>query len=75
LSEFLESEALREEGEKVRERAAEEAGARATAEELRSPELDEMRGRLNGAFEAQLESERTIEMLKNQRVHDAGGIK
>lgn len=71
MGEFLESKALREEGEKARERDAEEAGARATAEELRSLELDEMRGRLNRAFEAQLESERTIEMLRNQRVHDA----
>ena len=56
LSEYLESKALREEGEKAKEKAAEEAGATATAEEPRGQELKEMRGRLDKAFEAQLES-------------------
>ena len=66
LSEILETKALREKGEKAQEKAAEEVAAKATAEELRDQELEEMRGRLNRAFEAQLESERTIEMLRNK---------
>ena len=50
----------------AQEKAAEEAEAKATAEELRGQELEEMKGRLDSAFEAQLESERTIEMLRNK---------